>query len=184
MVRRRSVGCAVRRAIPAVSSRSIRAVLAPVVMPTRTARSVCPSPPVVASWLTAWASVRPRPKWAATASRYRSAAITTKRIAERVSRRAGSATDTDIGPTPRPTLLVNYLTIVQPYRKIASNAVERCGGKSDVVDSRAVRGGAADCRQRGHGPRGRRGFFVGLALFVGLCGYLDTRLPWPRRGRD
>jgi hypothetical protein len=24
-------------------------------------------------------------------------------------------------------------------------------------------------------------FFVGLALFIGLCGFLDTRLPWPPR---
>jgi hypothetical protein len=24
-------------------------------------------------------------------------------------------------------------------------------------------------------------FFVGLALFIGVCGWLDTRLPWPRR---
>ena len=22
-------------------------------------------------------------------------------------------------------------------------------------------------------------FFVGLVLFIGLCGYLDARLPWP-----
>jgi hypothetical protein len=26
-------------------------------------------------------------------------------------------------------------------------------------------------------------FFVGLVLFVGVCGYLDARLAWPRRRR-
>jgi hypothetical protein len=26
-------------------------------------------------------------------------------------------------------------------------------------------------------------FFVGLVLFVGLCGYLDARLGWPPRRR-
>jgi hypothetical protein len=27
-------------------------------------------------------------------------------------------------------------------------------------------------------------FFVGLALFIGLCGFLDSRLPWPPRPRQ
>jgi hypothetical protein len=26
-------------------------------------------------------------------------------------------------------------------------------------------------------------FFVGVVLFVGLCGYLDAGLPWPSRRR-
>jgi hypothetical protein len=24
-------------------------------------------------------------------------------------------------------------------------------------------------------------FFVGLVLFIGVCGFLDSRLPWPPR---
>jgi hypothetical protein len=27
-------------------------------------------------------------------------------------------------------------------------------------------------------------FVIGLVLFVGLCGFLDTRLPWPPRDKD
>lgn|SRR5512133_1182332 len=27
----------------------------------------------------------------------------------------------------------------------------------------------------------RVAFFVGLVLFIGVCGFLDTRLPWPPR---
>jgi hypothetical protein len=28
------------------------------------------------------------------------------------------------------------------------------------------------------------GFLVGLVLFVVVIGFLDTRFPWPRPGRD
>jgi len=52
------------------------------------------------------------------------------------------------------------------------STAERCGEAPPTVANAAmIRGGVV-------------AFFVGLVLFVGLCGYLDTRLPWPRRGRD
>ena len=40
-----------------------------------------------------------------------------------------------------------------------------------------LRGGIVPARALALG--GVMAFLVGLVLFIGLCGYLDSRLPWP-----
>ena len=41
------------------------------------------------------------------------------------------------------------------------------------------RSGVGSCPARALALGGVMAFFVGLVLFIGLCGYLDARLPWP-----